>query len=119
MKTTFTKSVTIASGEAVSGLVSTRGEYDPPATYQVIGLQFPSSWTTADVTFSVSADGSTFVPLYWNGNEYTVGAAASQGVSLEPSALAGWPFVKVRSGTSGSPVNQAAERTVLVVTRRV
>jgi len=119
VKTTFTQSAVIASGEALSGVVSTRGEYDPPATFQVIGLQFPSSWTAADVSFSVSADGSTFVPLFWNGNEYVVGAAASTGVSLEPSALAGWPFVKVRSGTSGSPVNQAAERTVLVVTRRV
>jgi len=119
VNTIVPKTVVIASGEALSGVVGLRGAYSPLGRYQLVGLQFPSSWTTADVTFSVSADGSTFVPLYWNGNEYTVGAAASTAVSIEPSALAGWPFVKVRSGTSGTPVNQAAERSIEVLTRVV
>jgi hypothetical protein len=86
-------------------------------------LQMPSAWTAASLTFAVSFDGTTFVPLYWDGAEYTIlaagGAAASLGVSLEPSAFAGWPFVRVRSGTSGTPVNQGAERTLKALTRAV
>lgn len=113
------QTVTIANGESLSGEVGLRGSYSPLGQYQVVGIQFPSSWTTADVTFAVSADGVTFVPLYWVDVEYSVAAAASTAVSVEPSALAGWPFVKIRSGTSGTPVNQAAERSIQVLTRVV
>lgn len=90
---------------------------------QMVGLQMPAAWTAASVTFAVSHDDATFVPLYWNGAEYTVlaagGAAASSGVSLEPAAFASWPFVRVRSGTAAAAVNQGAERTLRVLTRAV
>jgi len=32
-----------------------------------------------------------------------------------PVELVGWSFVKVRSGTAGTPVNQTATRTITVV----
>lgn len=107
---------TIASGASLSDAIHLDER-------QLVGIQMPAAWTAASLTFAVSADGVTFVPLYWDGAEYTIaaagGAAASLGVSLEPSAFAGWPFVKVRSGTSGTPVNQGAERTLVVLTRAV
>ena len=116
------QTVTIASGESLSGVVDLRGIH-PVGAYQVVGFQMPSSWTSASVSFAVSSDGVTFVPLYWDGAEFVVnaggGAVASGGVSVEPSAFAGWPFLKVRSGTAASAVNQAAERSVVVLTRVV
>lgn len=108
----------IANGASLSGTIDLgAGER------QLVGIQMPAAWTAASLTFAVSHDGVTFVPLYWDGAEYTIaaagGAAASLGVSLEPSAFAGWPFVKVRSGTAASAVNQGAERTLVVLTRAV
>jgi hypothetical protein len=90
---------------------------------QVCGIQMPAAWTAASLTFAVSADGITYSPLYFDTGEYTVaagaGAVASAGISLEPRAFAGWPYVKVRSGTAASAVNQGAARTLTVLTRAV
>ena len=112
------QSAVIANGASLSDTVEL-GD----GVRQLVGIQMPAAWTAASLTFAVSFDGTTFVPLYWDGAEYTVaaagGAAASLGVSLEPSAFAGWPFVRVRSGTAASAVNQAAERTLQVLTRAV
>ena len=108
----------IASGASLTGSIDLDA-----GRRTLIGIQMPAAWTTASLTFVVSHDNTTFVPLYWDGAEYTIlaagGAAASLGVSLEPSAFAGWPFVKVRSGTSGTAVNQGAARTLVVLTRAV
>ena len=110
--------VVIANAASLSGTVDLDG-----GDRQMVGMQMPAAWTAADVTFAVSHDGTTFVPLHWSGAEYTIAAAggadASLGVSLEPSAFAGWPFVRVRSGTSAAAVNQLAERTLIVLTRAV
>lgn len=114
---------TIASGAALSGSVQVQDVARPSALRALVGIQMPDGWTTASLTFDVSLDGSTFVPLYWDGSEYEIvaagGAAASSGVALEPSVFAGWAFVKVRSGTSGTPVNQGAERVLKLVLRGV
>ncbi len=111
--------VVIANGESLSAVVP----LDVRGARQLVGLQMPAAWDAASLTFAVSFDGTTFVPLYWDGAEYTVaaagGAAASLGVSLEPSAFAGWPFVRVRSGVAATPVNQGAERTLKALTRTV
>jgi len=110
--------VVIANGASLSGTIDLDG-----GRRSLLSLQMPAVWSAASLTFAVSFDGTTFVPLYWDGGEYTVaaagGAAASLGVSLEPSAFAGWPFVRVRSGTSGTAVNQGAARTIKALTRAV
>ena len=108
----------IANGASQSGILDLDG-----GERQITSIQMPAAWTAASLTFLVSHDGVTFVPLYWDGAEYTIaaagGAAASLGVSLEPSALAGWRFVRVRSGVAATAVNQGAERTLQVLTRAV
>ena len=112
------REVVIASAASLSGTVQLQG-----GRFQLVAIQMPAAWTAASLTFAVSFDGTTFVPLHWAGAEYTIlaagGAAASLGVSLEPSAFAGWPFVRVRSGTAATAVNQGAERTLQVLTRAV
>jgi len=113
------QTVQIANGESLSSAVALGAEGER----QLCALQMPAAWTAASITFAVSADGTTYVPLYFGTGEYTVeaagGAAASCGVSLEPRAFAGWPYVKVRSGTSGTAVNQEAARTIACLVRGV
>lgn len=112
------QTVVIANASSLSSTVDLGG-----GVRQMVGVQMPAAWTAASLTFAVSHDGTTFVPLYWNGAEYTIlaagGAAASSGVALEPAAFAGWPFVRIRSGTAASATNQTAERTLQALTRAV
>ena len=114
----ISKSAIIESSDSVSAAINLGQDYQPEI-YQVLSMQMPSAWTTAFISFQVSYDNKTFVPLYWNNGLYQIttsgGAAASTGVALEPSAFAGWPYVKVVSGVPGSLINQAAKREIIFV----
>jgi hypothetical protein len=102
---------TIANGAALSGAIDLDG-------YTLCGIQMPSAWTTANLTFQVSADGATYADVYSDsGGEYTVTAAASRYIVLNPADFAGMRFLKVRSGTTGTPVNQGGARTMLLNVR--
>jgi hypothetical protein len=85
------------------------------------GVIMPAAWTTASITFLVSLDGVTFQPLYYAGALHTIvaagGAAASLTFALDPNVFAAWPYVRIRSGTAASPVNQVAARTLTLITR--
>lgn len=100
---------TIGSGQSLSGLVDLQ---DSRAT----GIILPAAWTAASVTFQVSADNVTYQNLYdSSGTEVAVPVAASRAVNLDPAAFLGWRYLKLRSGTSGVAVNQAASRDIWVV----
>jgi hypothetical protein len=77
----------------------------------------PAAWTAATLTFQVSYDGTTFVDLYDDtGTEIQWQAAASRFiVPSAPSQFFGIQALKVRSGTTGTPVNQGADRAIQVV----
>lgn len=110
-----TVAATIAISTALSAAV------DLGAIGTLVGIQMPAAWTTANLTFQASYDGgTTYQDLYDDaGNEVTVTAAASRNIYLSPEEWAGIQLLKVRSGTSGTPVNQAAARTITLVTRPV
>lgn len=114
----FYREATILSGSSLSDTLDLGEEYNP-GIYQILAIQMPDAWTTARLSFSVSADGENFVPLYWNGEAYEIdaggGSAASRGVSVEPSAFVGWPYVKIRSGKKSAEVPQGADRTLKVM----
>lgn len=102
---------TIASGASVTGVINLR---DRP----VVAVEMPASWTTANLTVLASSDGETFKAVYvWDGTEYTLQAAASRIIVMAPQDFAWARYIKFRSGTSASPVNQAAERTLILFTR--
>ncbi|MDD5585626.1 MAG: hypothetical protein PHY92_01545 [Alphaproteobacteria bacterium] len=105
---------TIASGQAVSGALNLGG-------LRLFGFVMPAAWTAANLTFQMSHDGgTTWANVYdSNGNELTATVAASRYVALDPANFASLAMIKVRSGTSGTPVNQAAERTLQLVLRAV
>lgn len=104
MATTFT----IANGAALSNAVKLGGTLP-------VGIAMPSVWTAANITLQLSLDNVTFLDVYMDdGTELVVQAAASRmlffsnvsqyfGVSTDA-------WVRLRSGTSGVPVNQGAAR---------
>jgi len=93
--------------------------------FTLCGIYIPSGWTgTGAITWQTSFDGgNTFVEV----NDST-GAAVSlptataastyYALDLRNPSLAGLVLVKIRSGTVGTPVNQASQMVVQVVTRR-
>ena len=106
-------SVTRTATIAESGNLSNAVTIDES---MLLGLVLPSSWTTADLTLQASADGTNFANVYdAAGTEVTIKAAASRYVTLDPASFAGMTAIKLRSGTSGSPVNQGGERSITVV----
>ena len=103
------RTATISSGGSLSGAVDL-------GTLTAACIVMSAAWTAADLTFEVSADGSTYVDLYDSiGNEYTVTAAASEALLLDIKDFTPFRYVKVRSGTSGTPVNQGADRSLTII----
>lgn len=100
---------TIANGTALSDAVNLQ-------SHRIFALQMPASWTTAGLTFQGSYDGVTYADVYdESGTEVTVAAAASRFIILDPAKFLGLQKLKIRSGTTGSPVNQAAAREIYLV----
>jgi hypothetical protein len=101
---------TIASGASLSGAVDL-------GMYRMFAIIMPASWTTANLTFQVSADGTNYFDLYDDtGTEVMFTAAASRVIqNSNPGRWLAFRYLKIRSGTSNSAVNQAAGRTITIV----
>lgn len=105
--------VTIANGTSLSAAVDLLGA-------SLVAIVMPAAWTAAGMTFQASIDGVNFFNVYTSaGAEYSATVAASQYVTLPIVDLAGVRWLKVRSGTSGTPVNQGADRALKLVVRPV
>lgn len=105
--------VTIANGTSLSSVIDIRGAKGG-------SIRMPAAWTAAAINFASAGDpdgtDATFLPVTDNGGtELTMTVAADKVVQI-PQALflAGVSFIKLRSGTSGAPVNQGAERTLCI-----
>lgn len=107
-----TRTATIANGESLSAAIEIDGS-------AVVGVVMPASWTAANLTLQASHDDTTFNNVYDElGTEKTVVASTSRYIPLNPADFLGANSIKVRSGTSGTAVNQAAARSVIVVLYR-
>ena len=92
--------ITFPLSSSVSGPVRLNG-------LSVIGYIMPASWDAADLTFQASVDDTTYNNVYTDADaEYTVQAAASRYIIADSVELRGIDYLMVRSGTSGSAVNQ-------------
>ena len=98
--------VTIANGASLSGIVTA-------GRWVLVGVQMPTAWTAAGMTFANGVDGTNFFK-YENpgGTELALTVAASDYVYLDPHVTAGLRNFKVVSGTFGTQVNQGADRTI-------
>lgn len=103
-------SVTIASTTVSGVLDCTQG--------RVVRIDVPIPWTAANMTFQVSGDNATFTDLYdASGTEYTVtvgSTSTSRSVIIPYADLIGARFLKIRSGTTGTPVDQGGSRVIRV-----
>lgn len=102
--------VVISSGQAESGVLKLVSE-------TVVGLYMPSAWDAADLVFSASHDGTNFFDVHDFGAPLTVQADAGQYVPLDVAKFVGIAYVKVRSESGGTPVNQTADREIIPVFR--
>ncbi len=103
----------IANGAALSPAVALGQK-------TLLGIVMPAAWTAAALTFQVSIDDTTFNELYDGaGNAVSITAAAGQFVQIDPAKWRGVTAIKVRSGTSGAPVNQGQAAAIQLVTRSV
>lgn len=102
--------VQIASGQSLSGAIDL-------SRWSPVAIQLPAAWTPANVTFQASHDDMTFADVYEVNGEVTYPAAAGRYLALDVATFAGMRFLKVRSGTAATPVNQAAARTLVVILR--
>jgi hypothetical protein len=93
-----------------------------PGDHVVVGLKMPPAWDAASLTFQVSIDaGVTWSDLYdESGAEVSLTPAAPAGkyLQISPDPFGGIECLKIRSGTSAAPVNQTANRTLILVTRK-
>jgi hypothetical protein len=111
---TFRTADTIANGTALGAAGADLNNQ------HLVGIQMPAAWTAAALTFAMSLDGgTTWLNIYdQNGTELTVQAAASTYIALSPTLLTVPGLLRVRSGTSAVPVNQAADRLVTFLSHR-
>ena len=111
---TTIREVAIPTGETgLSDVVDIEGY-----THAVILV--PADWVTAtSVTFQAAASsGGTFYDVYDDqGNEMTVTVAASRAVALvyAPISLPAARYIKLRSGTTASAVDQTNSPTLVML----
>lgn len=104
---------TISNGQSLSAAV-------PLGEFVLTGIAMPAAWDAAALTFQVSADGgTTWGEMQSISAAISYTAAASQYIAIDPALWRGINMIKVRSGTSGSPVNQTGNRILTLATRRL
>ena len=103
-----TKTVTIANGSSLSSAVDLGGR-------KLVAIVMPSGWTAAALTFQASVDGANYYNVYDGSTERSVAVDADYYSMLAIGDYVGVRYLKVRSGTSASGVNQGADRTLTMV----
>ena len=106
--------LTIPSGTSVSGVLDTGRD-------SILGIVMPSSWTSADLTFEVSYDNITWVGMVYDETSSQCNSISSPAPSsahtVSLSGLLPYRYVRLRSGTTSSPVVQGGDRSVVVLLR--
>lgn len=112
--TPIAAAVTIANGASVSATIDL-------AHTALCGLIMPDAWTAAALTIEVSADGTNWTGLAYDADGTQCNSIASpvagSAYALNLSGLLPYRYARLLSGTTATPVNQGAERSLTVLTR--
>lgn len=103
-----TRTAVIANGASVSGDVDLGGR-------KIVAIVMPDAWTAAALTFQASPDGVTYYNVYDGPTERNLIVAASYYSALNIADWVGIRWLRIRSGTAGTPVNQGGARTLTLV----
>ena len=108
----LTQTATIAASGNLSAAVRL------PNGHELAAIIMPATWTAAGITFKAGPTAATVADVFDTaGDEVALTAVAAHYVPIPPGTLHGAIYLKIRSGTSGTPVAQAAERTLTLITR--
>lgn len=108
-----TTTATFAAGASTTNAINTYG-------LRLFSIVLPADWTTADLTFQSSYDGgATWQDVYKSGAEYVVSSIAAKDLDVDFQRFSSISMIKVRSGTSSTPVAQAAARSLTLVLRGI
>lgn len=86
---------------------------------RLFGISMPNVWTTANITIQVRRNEDTvWRDLHHDdGQEYTITASGDRHINIRwPGSLFGIRYIRLRSGTSATPVAQAAETKLNLLT---
>ncbi|MCK9576557.1 MAG: hypothetical protein M0R51_11595 [Clostridia bacterium] len=107
----------------IAASASLSSEIDIGAHINAMAFEIPNGWTSANITFAGShSSGGTFRSIYGDGGteiSVTVGGT-NRMVGLDATkcnALKPFRYVKIRSGTDASPVEQEEIRTIYVMVK--
>jgi hypothetical protein len=103
-----TTTVTIANSASLSGAVDLKGR-------KLVAIIMPDAWTAASMTFQGSIDGTNFFNVYDGATERALTVAANYYSALAIGDWVGFRYIKIRSGTAGTPVNQGGARVITLV----
>ena len=106
--------MTIPSGDSVSGVLALNG--DSPVAFHA-----PSAWTTAAMQIEATINGTDWITVINDEVGSTTGnysaLTANAGYAVDFKSFLGYRGIRLRSGSAGSPVNQAADRVFTVSVR--
>jgi hypothetical protein len=112
----YVRTVSIAAG--ATGL---SGEIDLEGA-SLMAISMPAAWTPANITFqaasALAANGGVYQDVYDDsGSEVVVTAAAAHIITVDLNALklAALRYIKIRSGTTATPVDQTTPRTITLI----
>jgi hypothetical protein len=103
--------VLISSGTSLSAEVDLGNKV-------LVGIAMPAAaWTAAVLTFQASFDGGvTWLNMQTASAELSYTASFGQYIAVDPTLWRGVNAIKVRSGTAGTPVSQAVNATLTLIT---
>lgn len=104
-------SATILSGQSLSDDINLGGRIP-------VGLVMPAAWTAASITFQASLDdGATWHDVYAiDETELTISSVVVDSfLALDSANFLGVTYLRLRSGTTATPVNQGADRAITVL----
>lgn len=107
----ITRTVTILNGQSLSEEITIEDSV-------LVAIQPDSGWNTAAISFQARSGDNSLGTLKFEGSELTANAVEAEDyVTFTPGKFAGTQHLKVRSGTSGSAVNQTGD-SILTLTLR-
>lgn len=111
-----TKRAIIPNGQSLSNIIDLEN-------YTRLAIYMPTAWTAATITLLAAPTmEGPFQAVFDEANtEVSITVAASRVHGLgtaQTDRLGALRFIQLRSGTSGTPVAQAAERTIMLIAKR-
>ena len=107
------RTVTILNGASLSDEITIEDAV-------LVAVQPDSGWNTAAISFQARSGDNALGDLKFEGSELTAPAIEAEDyVTFTPGKFAGVQFLKLRSGTSGSVVNQTGDSVITLTLRGI